>query len=126
MSRPVPGSQEIANPLRRNIAIIAHVDHGNTTLVDAMLRQTGVFRDNENVADHSVLVRLAADAGLDASDAHRMLESGEHADDVRALERRYQESGIRSVPATIVDNRYLISGGQPPEVFERTLDDGAR
>lgn len=81
------------------------------------------FADNENVADHSVLVRLAADAGLYASEAHRMLESGEYADDVRALERRYQESGIRSVPATIVDNRYLISGGQPPEVFERTLDE---
>lgn len=35
----------------RNIAIIAHVDHGKTTLVDAMLRQTGVFRQNEEVAD---------------------------------------------------------------------------
>jgi GTP-binding protein len=35
----------------RNIAIIAHVDHGKTTLVDAMLRQTGTFRDNEAVAD---------------------------------------------------------------------------
>ena len=35
----------------RNIAIIAHVDHGKTTLVDAMLRQSGTFRDNETVAD---------------------------------------------------------------------------
>jgi GTP-binding protein len=35
----------------RNIAIIAHVDHGKTTLVDAMFRQTGVFRENEDVAD---------------------------------------------------------------------------
>src|SRR5688572_11935086 len=35
----------------RNIAIIAHVDHGKTTLVDAMLRQTGVFRANEAVTD---------------------------------------------------------------------------
>ena len=37
--------------LIRNIAIIAHVDHGKTTLVDQMLRQSGVFRDNENVRE---------------------------------------------------------------------------
>ena len=33
----------------RNIAIIAHVDHGKTTLVDAMLRQSGIFRENQEV-----------------------------------------------------------------------------
>ena len=35
----------------RNIAIIAHVDHGKTTLVDEMLKQGGVFRDNQEVED---------------------------------------------------------------------------
>src|SRR5579862_8495592 len=41
----------IRNPAIRNIAIIAHVDHGKTTLVDAMLRQSGIFRSNEAVVD---------------------------------------------------------------------------
>jgi GTP-binding protein len=41
----------IQNQSIRNIAIIAHVDHGKTTLVDAMLMQSGIFRDNEQVAD---------------------------------------------------------------------------
>jgi GTP-binding protein len=41
----------MSNNSIRNIAIIAHVDHGKTTLVDAMLRQSGIFRDNEEVAE---------------------------------------------------------------------------
>jgi GTP-binding protein len=41
----------MANPNLRNVAIVAHVDHGKTTLVDLMLRQAGTFRDNEVVAD---------------------------------------------------------------------------
>jgi GTP-binding protein len=51
MSRTRSAAPEIANPNLRNIAIVAHVDHGKTTLVDALLHQSGIFRANERVAE---------------------------------------------------------------------------
>src|SRR5713101_5361809 len=50
----VPTPSDVANPLRRNVAIIAHVDHGKTTLVDALLHQSGTFRSNERVAERAM------------------------------------------------------------------------
>ncbi len=89
------------------------------TLKQALFR--AYFTDNENVADRDVLVRIAAETGLDGDAARRILDANEYADEVRALEDRWQQAGIHSVPATIVNGQYLISGGQPPEVFESAL-----
>ena len=54
MSTRTTAPTTVANPLRRNVAIIAHVDHGKTTLVDAMFRQAGVYRTNERQADRAM------------------------------------------------------------------------
>ena len=79
------------------------------------------FTDGENPSDAALLVRVAASVGLDAQRARAILDSDEYADEVRAQERYFQERGIQSVPAIIFNDQHLISGGQPPEVFEQAL-----
>ena len=77
--------------------------------------------EGRNPGAHDVLLELAAAAGLDAEGAAAVLAEGRYADEVRAAEQRWQEAGIQSVPAIVINQKHLISGGQPPEVFERAL-----
>jgi predicted DsbA family dithiol-disulfide isomerase len=79
------------------------------------------FTDGQDPSSHDVLVRYAEGVGLDGAKAREVLASGAYATEVRDVEQYYQERGIHSVPAVIIDDTHLISGGQPPEVFERAL-----
>jgi predicted DsbA family dithiol-disulfide isomerase len=79
------------------------------------------FTDGLSPGDHVVLLGAATTAGLDTDAARAVLDSDAHADDVREMETFYQQAGIRSVPAVIINDRHLISGGQPVEVFEQAL-----
>ena len=79
------------------------------------------FTQGRNPSDHAVLVDVAKSVGLDPARAAQILASDEYAAEVRAREQFYAERGIRAVPSVIVNDRHLIQGGQPPEVFEQTL-----
>lgn len=75
----------------------------------------------ERIEEHAVLLAAVAEAGLDVAVARGILASDAYAEQVRAAEQMYQRSGIHSVPAVIINDQYLISGGQPVEVFEQSL-----
>ena len=75
----------------------------------------------ERVDHDDVLLAAVRTAGLDETRARQILGSDEYADAVRAAERHWQMAGIQSVPAVVINERHLISGGQPPEVFEQAL-----
>jgi predicted DsbA family dithiol-disulfide isomerase len=74
-----------------------------------------------NPGAHDVLLELAAQVGLQVDRAREVLERGEFAEEVRQAERFWQQLGVHSVPAIIIDRKYVISGGQPSQVFEQAL-----
>jgi predicted DsbA family dithiol-disulfide isomerase len=76
---------------------------------------------NENPGAHDVLLRAAEEVGLDVERAREVIESDRYAAEVRAEERHWQQLGVNSVPSVIINDRHLIQGGQPPEVFEQAL-----
>lgn len=78
-------------------------------------------RDSQNMASQEVLLQAVATAGLDVVRAQAILASDEFANDVRERETYYTNHGIRSVPAVIINDRHLISGGQPVAVFTQAL-----
>ena len=97
----------------RNIAIIAHVDHGKTTLVDEMLKQGGVFRQNQEVADRVMdsndlerergITILSKNTAVHYHDAKiNIVDTPGHADFGGEVERVLQNGGRRAA-----------AGGQP-------------
>ena len=79
------------------------------------------FTDGQDPSSHAVLLRLVGEVGLDAAAGAQILATDAYGADVRELEQFYQGQGISSVPAIIINDRHLISGGQAPAVFEQAL-----
>lgn len=79
------------------------------------------FTQGKNPGDHAVLLDASDKVGLDVARAQAILSSDEFSEAVREREQLYLRSGINSVPAVIINDQHLISGGQPVEVFEQAL-----
>jgi predicted DsbA family dithiol-disulfide isomerase len=79
------------------------------------------FTEGLNPGARDVLLQAAEDVGLDTAEAAAILASDDYADEVRERQQYYHSLGINSVPAVIVNEKYLIQGGQPASVFEQAL-----
>ena len=75
----------------------------------------------EVIESHDVLLDIVKQIGMDVSEAKAVLESQTYAQEVRETENFYTSAGIHSVPAVIINDKHLISGGQPAEVFANAL-----
>ena len=75
----------------------------------------------EAVETNEVLLAVVASVGLDVAEAQNILSSEIYSQEVREIEQFYQQAGIHSVPAVIINDKHLISGGQPAAVFAQAL-----
>mgnify|MGYP002784388249 CR=1 FL=1 len=82
---------------------------------------TAHFSEGRDMGDPGVLTDCAAAAGLDPIEAAAILSSDRYASAVRAEESYWRREGVQAVPTFIVAGKYVISGGHPPEAFERAL-----
>ena len=132
----------VANPLRRNIAIIAHVDHGKTTLVDALLHQSGVFRANERVAERALdNIDLERERGITIMAKNTAIRYGDliinivdtpgHADFGGEVERTFAmvdgvlllvDASEGPLPQTRFVLRKALEQGLPPVVIINKID----
>ena len=79
------------------------------------------FTDGLSTSDHEVLVRAATSAGLDGRKARAILVSDRFAAEVRSQEELWRNRGIQAVPSIVFNQRWMVQGGQPPEVFEEVI-----
>ena len=100
-------------------------EYGQPTALNLNLF-TAYFKDAENPGDHGVLKRAVEEVGLSPERAAEILGSDEFAKEVRAEQDEFSEAGISSVPTYVVNGKFAISGGHPPEVFEQALSEIAR
>jgi predicted DsbA family dithiol-disulfide isomerase len=104
----------------------ADADYGSESqhkLKRAMLE--AYFTQGENPSNHEVLLDTVERAGLDRARAADILSNDEFRNEVRQSQQLYLSQGIQSVPAVIINERYLVQGGQPAGVFERALRQAA-
>lgn len=84
------------------------------------------FKNSGNPSDHQQLLAVVEQVGLDKSVAAEVLNSNQYESDVRQIQQHYQQAGVQSVPAVIVNNKHLISGGQPADIFAQALTEIAK
>ncbi|MEC5424610.1 DsbA family oxidoreductase [Virgibacillus sp. C22-A2] len=80
------------------------------------------FTDSKLISDHATLVELAKEVGMDEKEVTDMLKADDFAKNVRAEEEQARQIGVQGVPFFVFNEKYAVSGAQPPEVFSEVLE----
>lgn len=94
--------------------------HKSNELTERILKAH--FTESAHIGDHLTLLKLAVEVGLDQEEVETILQTCKNSKNVRLDQELAQEMGVQSVPFFVFNERYAISGAQPPEVFIEILE----
>jgi predicted DsbA family dithiol-disulfide isomerase len=94
---------------------------------DAVLERLyrAFFTDQRSIFEHASLIDVGAEAGLDRADVARVLREDAYAMAIEADLEKARGIPVNGVPFFLFDNRYAVSGAQPPDVFAEALRSAA-
>ncbi len=97
---------------------------GETSALQTELKMAlliAYFEHGRDVSNSDVLVEVVTEVGLDGEFAKQLLDSQTYAGDVRAIQEQWRQLGVNAVPSFIIDDKYMISGGQSADTFVQNL-----
>ncbi len=97
----------------------AGLEGRQTLMVSALMRSYWV--EGRDIGDLTVLADVAAQAGMDRGVVERLLASDADLDLIRKRERHARERGVNAVPTFLIDNKYVLSGAQPPDLWAKAI-----
>ncbi|WBU57887.1 DsbA family oxidoreductase [Paracoccus sediminicola] len=81
------------------------------------------WREGRDISDHGELARIGAAAGMDGQLIARLLGSDADREEVLTREAHARDRGVRAVPTFILDNRHVVSGAQPADLWRQVIDE---
>ena len=102
----------------------AGLEGRQSAVVSALFR--AFFVEGRDIGDREVLLDIAAASGLDRALTGRLIASDADIDDTKARDRNARERGVSGVPTFVVGNQHVVPGAQPPELWDRVIDEAVR
>ncbi len=99
------------------------LDGRQTAVVSALFK--AYFDEGRDIGDREVLLDIAAATGLDRAVTGRLIGSDADIDDIKARDRNARERGVSGVPTFVVANQHVVVGAQPPELWDRVIEEAA-
>jgi len=99
----------------------AGIEGKQTAMVSRLFRAH--WREGEDIGDAATLARLAGEVGMETAAVARLLATDADADDILARDRDARSKGVTAVPTFLIAQQYVVSGAQPPEMWQQVIDE---